>query len=73
MNKLLLTALLCALSAPAFATDNCDQIKGEIDAKIKARGVALYKLEIVDATAEVGGTVVGTCSGGKKKIVYWRL
>jgi hypothetical protein len=73
MNKLLLTAMLSCVSATALAEDNCEKIKGEIDAKIKARGVPVYKLEIVDATVEIGGTVVGTCGGGKKKIVYWRV
>ena len=73
MNKLLFTALLVCLSGTALAEDNCDKIKSDIEAKIKARGVPHYKLEIVDATAEVGGAVVGTCGGGAKKIVYWRL
>jgi hypothetical protein len=73
MNKLSLVALLGCLSAPSFADDNCEKIRSDIDAKIKARGVPHYKLEVVDAAADVGGTVVGTCGGGTKKIVYWRL
>jgi len=73
MNKLLLAATLTLVSATSFAANNCDEVKAQIETKIKNVGVALYKLEIVDADANPGGKVVGTCDGGKKKIVYWRL
>ena len=73
MKKLMLTLSMSCLALPAFAADNCAQIRGEIEAKIKAVGVQLYKLEVVDADANVGGKVVGTCEAGKKKIIYWRL
>ena len=73
MKKLLFALIICCSSATAFAANNCDQIKNQIEAKIKAMGVPLYKLEVVDADAKVGGKVVGSCDGGKKKVVYWRL
>jgi hypothetical protein len=73
MKKMLLALAMGFLSATAFAADNCEEIKGQIEAKIKSVGVPLYKLQIVDASAEVGGKVVGTCNAGTKKIVYWRL
>lgn len=74
MNKTncLAATILASLSFPAFAADNCDQIKGDIDAKIKAVGVATYRLVVVDANETTAGKVVGTCEAGKKKIVYWR-
>jgi hypothetical protein len=48
----------------------CEELKAEIDAKIKKNGVANYTLEIVDANAQADGKVVGSCEGGAKKIVY---
>jgi hypothetical protein len=73
MKKMLLALALGSLSATVFAADNCEEIKGQIETKIKSMGVPLYKLQIVDANVEVGGKVVGTCQAGTKKIVYWRL
>lgn len=73
MKKLLLALMMSSFSVATFAANNCDEIKGQIDAKIKTIGVALYKLQVVDVDATVGGKVVGTCDGGKKKIVYWKL
>lgn len=51
----------------------CDELKGEIEAKIKKNGVDKFSLDVVDAEAEAkDGKVVGTCDGGTKKIVYKR-
>ena len=48
----------------------CDELKAEIDAKIKKNGVDKFSLDVVDANAQAEGKVVGTCDGGAKKIVY---
>ena len=48
----------------------CEELKTEIDAKIKKNGVSKFTLDIVDANAQADGKVVGTCDGGAKKIVY---
>jgi hypothetical protein len=74
MNKtnIGVAAVLACISMPAFAADNCEQIKNDIDGKIKAVGVATYRLVVVDANETTAGKVVGTCDAGKKKIVYWR-
>lgn len=71
-----LALILLATSLPALAADGpkpCDELKAEIAAKIDARGVPNYALEIVapDATGE--RKVVGSCEGGSKRIVYLRL
>ena len=51
----------------------CDELKGEIEAKIKKNGVDKFSLDVVDAEAEAkDGKVVGTCDGGTRKIVYKR-
>ena len=51
---------------------SCDELKAEIDAKIKKNGVDKFSLEVIDADKQSDGKVVGTCGGGTKKIVYKR-
>jgi Protein of unknown function (DUF1161) len=67
-------ALLLALAVtPALAQrKDCNDLKGEIEAKIKNNGVKEFTLTVVDADAKEDGKVVGTCDGGSKKIVYKR-
>jgi hypothetical protein len=48
----------------------CEELKTEIAAKLDAKGVQGYSLEIVATDQDVDGKVVGTCDGGTKKIVY---
>ena len=66
-------ALSCALllsASPVFAAKSCDELKTEIAAKLDAKSVTGYTLEIV-ANDQVGERkVVGSCEGGTKKIVY---
>jgi outer membrane lipoprotein-sorting protein len=50
----------------------CEELKSEIEAKIKNNGVKDFTLTIVDKDQAEDGKVVGTCDGGTKKIVYKR-
>jgi hypothetical protein len=50
----------------------CEELKTEIDAKIKKNGVPMYTLDVVEMDAQAEGKVVGTCDGNTKKIVYKR-
>ncbi|MDP3260339.1 MAG: DUF1161 domain-containing protein, partial [Thermodesulfovibrionales bacterium] len=53
----------------------CEELLTEIDAKIQAKGVKKFSLEIVpnEKAADLkDGKVVGTCDGGTKKIIYKR-
>jgi hypothetical protein len=50
----------------------CEELKSEIDAKIKKNGVPAYSLDVIDMEAQADGKVVGTCDGQTKKIVYKR-
>ena len=72
--KILVTAMALAFAAlPAIAqVKPCEELKSEIEAKIKANGVKEFTLTIVDKDAAEDGKVVGTCDGGTKKIVYKR-
>ena len=74
MNKMFFAVIASAVcAAPALADPkDCEELKSEIAAKIDAKGVKTYTLEIVDAATESGATVVGTCQAGSKKIVYTR-
>ena len=63
---------LSVVSTAALAAKPCAELKGEIAAKIDAKNVSGYTLEIV-ANDQVGERkVVGSCEGGTKKIVYER-
>lgn len=65
--------LLSALALPAHAAKSCEELKAEIAAKIEAKGVKHYTLEIVPAgQVQADQKVVGSCGGGKNKIVYKR-
>jgi hypothetical protein len=59
------------LCASAFAeVKPCDQLKNEIEEKLKAKGVVNYTLEVVPADQIKDQKVVGSCEGGTKKITY---
>ena len=72
MPRILLAALLALAMTPALAKKSCDELKAEIEAKIKAKGVKSYTVDIVSADEAKDKTVVGSCDGGAKKIVYKR-
>lgn len=65
--------LLMFAATPAFAQMKpCEELLTEIDAKIQAKGVKKFSLEIVPNEKVKDEKVVGTCDGGTKKIVYKR-
>ena len=58
------------LCARAQGPKPCEDLKTEITAKLDAKGVKSYTLDIVEKDKDAEGKVVGTCEGGSKKIVY---
>jgi hypothetical protein len=73
MKKFLLAVGLLSIAGTALAAGkSCEELKSEIAAKLDAKGVSGYSLEIVDKGSEAGGKVVGTCEKGTKEIVYKR-
>ena len=68
----IIAALACLPLAAQAAGKSCDELKGEIQAKLDAKGVTHFTLEVVDKDAESAGKVVGTCEAGSKKVVYTR-
>lgn len=67
-------AVVIALSGSAFAAGvkPCEELKAEIDAKLQAKGVRNFSLEIIAATEVKDQKIVGTCEKGTKKIAYIR-
>jgi hypothetical protein len=70
MKRYVLLIASLALSTSAFA--NCADLKTALAAKLDAKHVSGYTLDVVPADQNGDGKVVGTCEGGTKKIVYTR-
>ncbi len=72
IHAALILATGLALAGPsAFAAGKpCEELKTEIAAKLDAKKVTGYTLDIVDADKVGDAKVVGTCEGGAKKITY---
>jgi hypothetical protein len=64
--------IVAAIPVAALARD-CNEVKAEIDAKIKAKGVTNYALQIVNGPDVNVGQTVGNCDSGAKIIVYFKL
>ena len=75
MKKLVifLVSVIVLFGVSAFAeVKKCEELKAEIDAKLVAKGVKGYTLEIIPADQVKDQKVVGSCEGGTKKITYTR-
>ena len=72
MKILIAAAALMLFATPALAGKSCDELKAEIEAKIKANGVKTFTLDVVGKDEQKEGKTVGTCDGGAKKIIYKR-
>ena len=73
MKSLFVVVAWMLIALPALAQlKPCEELKSEIEAKIKNNGVKDFTLTIVDKDQAEDGKVVGTCDGGTKKIVYKR-
>jgi hypothetical protein len=72
MKKLVAVLGFCLAASPVLAAKSCDELKAEIVAKMDAKGVVNYTLEIVPTENVKDEKVVGSCDGGTKKIVYKR-
>jgi hypothetical protein len=71
LMRFMAVAVALLFCAPVFsAIKPCEELKGEIDAKLKEKGVVNYTLEIVPADQIKDQKVVGSCDGGKNKITY---
>lgn len=75
-GRLPVLAVLALVSAGTAAANpapgNCDALREQIEAKIRASGVATFTVTVVEADAPADGKVVGSCDRGSRKIVYAR-
>jgi Protein of unknown function (DUF1161) len=67
---LIAVALFLPICSHAQGRKACEDLKTEIAAKLDAKGVKSYSLEIVAKDQDAEGKAVGTCDGGTKKIMY---
>ena len=73
MKKAVLFSSLSLLSLPVFSFGkSCEELKSEIDAKLQAKGVQAYTLDIVTADEAGDAKVVGSCKNGTERIIYTR-
>ncbi len=70
MKKIALSIVLFSITNYAFAFKSCEELKTEIAAKLTAKNIVNYSLEIVANDQTLEGTVVGSCENATKKIVY---
>ena len=70
MKLLFAGSLLSLAAAPAFAQKPCEELKSEITAKLEAKGVKNYQLEIVATDAVKDQTVVGSCEFGTTRTTH---
>jgi hypothetical protein len=73
MKSLVIVSVLLFASVAAYGAKSCEELKGEIAKQLDAKGIKFYSLEIVpNEKVKDQAKVVGTCDGGKKKILYSR-
>ncbi|MGH8518812.1 MAG: DUF1161 domain-containing protein [Panacagrimonas sp.] len=72
--KLLLGLILVTVAASVQAgkDKDCEELRAEIDARLQSKGVKGFSLDIVEAGDTGSARVVGTCDGGRHRIVYAR-
>ena len=70
MKNAVIAFVLLIATMPALAAKSCDELKNEIEARLKAKNVQGYSLEVVASADVKEQKVVGSCEAGNKKIVY---
>ena len=69
--SLVVAAALALGAASTFAAGKpCEELKSQIAAKLDAKNITGYTLDIVAADKTGDAKVVGTCEGGARKITY---
>ena len=69
MLKRALTLAPLLLLASTAQANNCDAIRADIDARVRANGMGNHSLSVVDRATVAPGRVVGSCDQGSKKIL----
>lgn len=69
-HTIAISALLTALPSLALT---CDELRAEVETKIRSSGVAQFTISVADTDAVVPGKVVGSCDMGSKKLLYTQV
>ena len=72
MKKIICVLCILSITLPALAKKSCDELKSEIEEKMKAKGVVSFTLAITNNADVKDSKVVGSCNGGSQKITYTR-
>lgn len=56
--------------APSVMAKSCDDLKASLEAKLKAKGVKTFTLEIVPKEKVGNAKVIGNCQAGSQQITY---
>ena len=71
MRPLLQVAAVAAsLHAVPCVAAGCEDLRAEIEERIRKTGVAEFTVSIADASASAPGKIVGTCDRGTRKLLY---
>jgi hypothetical protein len=70
MKKIVIAAMLLSVPGVALAAKPCEELKAEIAAKLEAKHVTGFTLDVQASDAAGDAKVVGSCESGSKKIVY---
>lgn len=57
------------LALPCWAI-TCDELRTEVEAKIRSSGVTNFSVTVMDTATPATGRVVGSCDRGNKKLIY---
>ncbi len=69
--KSIIIPVLFLIASPVFAQQKpCEELKSEIAAKLDAKGVKNYKLDVLASADVKDQKIVGSCEAGTKKIAY---
>ena len=63
---------VCSVAVAFADIKPCEELKAEIESKLKAKGVEGYTLEIIPTNEVKDQKIIGSCEGGAKKISYSR-
>ena len=73
MKQLILGLGLFSLAGALMAAPlPCTELQAQIEAKLQAKGVKSYSLEVVTKGGGGDKQVVGSCEAGSKEVVYQR-
>jgi Protein of unknown function (DUF1161) len=73
MRSVVTVTVVLFASVAAYAAKPCRELKDDIARKLDEKGIKFYQLEIVPAgKVKDQQKIVGSCDGGKKKILYSR-